>query len=128
MGSTCLSANSFCNPQSVCTCNTGFYESSGSCLQKKNLGETCIEGNNDMCGPDFSAFSSLSPYTCGCQSGFIRSGNACVLSSAIATTEKSDPSATNRQTNITTATRSNIWNVKQTNHPSPNRNVYSCTR
>ncbi|XP_052265186.1 multiple epidermal growth factor-like domains protein 10 isoform X7 [Dreissena polymorpha] len=81
-GSTCLPANSFCNQQSVCACNTGFYESSGSCLQKKNLGDTCTAGNNAMCGPDFSACSSLPPYTCVCQSGYTRSGSSCVLSSA----------------------------------------------
>ncbi|XP_052265185.1 multiple epidermal growth factor-like domains protein 10 isoform X6 [Dreissena polymorpha] len=80
-GSTCLPANSFCNQQSVCACNTGFYESSGSCLQKKNLGDTCTAGNNAMCGPDFSACSSLPPYTCVCQSGYTRSGSSCVLSS-----------------------------------------------
>ncbi|XP_052215671.1 perlwapin-like [Dreissena polymorpha] len=34
-----------------------------------------------MCGPDFSACSSLPPYTCVCQSGYTRSGNSCMPSS-----------------------------------------------
>lgn len=111
--STCGTANSYCNSNSICACRSGYYDTNGnsqggSCSLQGSLGNSCQAGNDASCQPTYSRCSQFSPYVCECQSGYVASGGFCVLGSASLGDSCTSPSRTCSVTNSYCDTQSTL--------------------